>query len=719
MSGIEFVPGQSPATVSLDGIGVPDPAEQALPPRNPLDSEENRKALDSMEAWWAEQVDAHAESRREQLTDCDFYDLEQWDQASIEVLRQRNQAPLVFDLIHPVVDWIVGTERRTRIDWSVLPRSAGAEQSAEAKTKLLKFVSDCTQAQFERSKQFKDAIISGVGWVREGAQVDKEDGIPLYLKHVSWKSVRWDPHSRADDLSDCRSMTIERYVDLDYAIALFPDRADALRAAASKMIDPGIELLTDDALMPQVFFGQRANYGRLGGTMSVARRSRPRVRMIETEYRRPTVDRRIRVLVDGYDELRDALYNPQDADQADLLRRQACTLDDRMTDRIWLAIWTPGTLCWHGPSPYKHNAFSLTPCWAFRRHRDGMPYGVVRGLRDPQEEYNKRRSKALFAASTNRVIYEAGALDGDDREEDILAEAAKPNAQIRLAEGALSEGRFKIEANTDIGAANLQLMQQARTDAFEASGVTRENLGLQTNAQSGRAILAKQQQGAVSTAELFDNYRASIQASGRKMLSLAEQYLTLPMQIRVVQDEGTDWLAINQPSYDPITGEVLWDNDITADAADFVVDQQDFRETTRIAMAEMLMETIGKMPPDMGIQLLDLAIDLTDIPNRAEFVQRIKEINGQGKKDQPPTPEDMAAQKAQQEDMALRMEERRAAALDKRASAAKKTAEAQRVGVETKEKALNVAGMLQAALPLAPAADRLVPPPNPRDGANA
>lgn len=702
------------SNIPLDGQDPDDaPVEK---PQNPLDSEESLRQLKTIEGWWLEQIDAHAESRREQLVDFDFYDHEQWDQHSMEVLRERGQAPLVFNLIHPVIDWIVGTERRTRVDWNCFPRTPGAEKIAEGKTKLLKFVSDANGVPYNRSKAFKDTAIGGVGWTREYARSDNRSGIPVGNCYMDWKQVRWDPYSRQDDLSDCRSISIERYMDLDYAIALWPEREQELRSAASKMIDPSLEFLTDDALMPQVFFGQKSSLmpmSAIAGTMSVGRRQRQRVRIIETEYRRPIVQQYIIDLVDQFSDLDGTLYDPDNAQMADALKAKKIALDDRLADHIWIAFWHPGFFLEHKQSPYRHDKFSLTPTWCFRRHRDGMPYGYVRGLRDPQEEYNKRRSKALFAMSANQVLVESDAIEEGD-EDEARDEINRPDGFIRLAAGGLN--KIKIINGIELGEGHLKLMEQARGDIREGSSVTQENLGIGSDSQSGKAILAKQQQGAVGTAELFDNYRQSIQWSGQKTLSLSEQYITGPMQVRVLGDNGTDWLAINQPSIDPNTGEVVWENDITKDECDFVVDEQDYRETVRAAMAEMLMDTISKMPPQLAIQLLDLAIDLTDIPNRDEFVKRIREINGAEARDNP-TPEQQQQQQAEQQ----QQEQERAAMLDKtqseaernRAAAADLKAKASHNAVKAKGEAMNVAEKVKLTPSIAPAADRLAQEPAP------
>ncbi len=692
------------------------PPLSAEPVKNALDSDASLKELKVIEGWWLEQVDAHAVNRSEQLIDCDFYDHEQWDRRTIAKLHGRNQAASTFNLIKPVVDWLVGTERRTRVDWNVFPRNEAAEQAAESKSKLLKVVSDTANMPYHRSKAFKDAVKCGVGFTRSYAHTSAKAGFPVTGTYVDWKQVRWDPYSRQDDWSDCRSISIERYVDLDYAIALAPTRADELKAAASKMIDPALEFLTDDALLPQVFFGQKSSLmplASLSGTMSPGRRQRPRVRLMETEYRRPIVTKVVRAIDQDFTELSGALYDPTDPDMAELLGSKKCVLDDRIDDHIWLAVWHPGFFLWHEQSPYRHDDFSLDPIWCYRRHRDGMPFGVIRGLRDPQEEYNKRRSKALFAASANRIKYEVDAFEEGD-EDEMLEEISKPNMQLRLAAGAME--KVKIETGLEVSDAHIKLMELARTDINEGGGVTRENQGLDSGDQSGKAILAKQQQGAVGTAELFDNYRFSIQRTGRKTLSLCEQYCTQPMEIRVLGEQGAEWLKLNQPSFDPTTGKLMWENDITNDEADFVVDEQDYRETVRMAQAEMLMSTVSKMPPQLAIQLLDLAIDMTDIPNREKWVQRIQEINGAAARDNPTPEQQQQAQVDAQNkatDETLTQQERQAKISKDNAAAAKLNADATHKTVQTKGAAMNVANQVKLTPSIAPAADRLATLPIP------
>ena len=62
----------------------------------------------------------------------------QWTQEDAQALIERGQAPLVFNEVKPTIDWIIGTERRTRVDYKILPREKDDEALAEIKTKLMK-----------------------------------------------------------------------------------------------------------------------------------------------------------------------------------------------------------------------------------------------------------------------------------------------------------------------------------------------------------------------------------------------------------------------------------------------------------------------------------------------------------------------------------------------------------------------------------------------------
>lgn len=669
---------------------------------NPLDDAKHADLYRMLQEWWLEASERHAANRIERFTDHDYYDHEQISPDDRAVYEARRQAPVVFNLIHGAIDWLTGTERRTRIDWAILPRGPEDEPGAKAQTHLLKFVSDANRAGWERSRAFKDACISGVGFVEEYLRNDESMERCGY-GYVDWRHLWWDPFSRDLDYADARYIHRVKLVDLDRAIAMCPERAADLRAASFNSVDDEFMLLDNPDNVPAMFV-----LGGNGFGAGSSHAGRQRVRMIETWFPRTLASKRIKAKIAECAPMHDCLYDAADPKQAEALEKGTISLTDTTTTRMWMALWVDGVgLCELRESPYQHNLPPFTPVWCFRHHRDGMPYGYVRGMRDAQDEYNKRRAKALYAASTNRVLYEGDAFDEDD-ERESLDQISMPNGEIRLAPGGMA--KIKIETSLDVAQAHVAFQAEAKEHIYEGNGITRENLGQQTNAISGRAIVAKQQQGAVTTAEVYDLYRLAIEISGQKQLSNLRVGMSLPRQIRILGgNEGHEWLQINQPELDPITGEVLWNNDIQNTLSDFKVGEQDFRETLRMAMAESLLETIGKLPPEVSMQLIDLAIELTDLPNKQKFIERIQRLNGTT-----PAPIDEAQQmEADKQTAAMEREaqlaeaERAAAIEDKQAGAELKRAKAKEAVVKGQTDAMGLSQLVSSAIPNAVIADEL------------
>jgi hypothetical protein len=648
------------------------------------------------------------------MLDHDYYDHDQISPEDRAVYEERGQAPVVFNLVHGAIDWLSGTERRTRVDWTINPRGPEDEQGAKALTQVIKYVADANRAGWERSRAFKDAIISGVGFCEEYLRRDRSQE-PVGFGYVDWRYLWWDPYSRDYDFGDARYFTRAKFCDLDIATVMLPNRAADLKAIAVNTVDDDFAIMDEVDGLPAMFaLSGNGNYQPIRSQTGLSdRHARRRVRLLETWFPRHVVSKQIKAMVADACDLDGTTFLANDerlkgGEIKDKLDAGLISLTDSVTTRMALAIWSPGLgLCQIGDSPYHHNKIPFTAAWAFRHHRDGMPYGYVRGMRDAQDEYNKRRAKALFSASVNRVLYESDAFDQDD-ERESLDELSRPNGEVRLAPDGLK--KVKVDTGLEVAQTHVAFQLEAKEHIYEGNGITRENLGQQTNAISGRAIVAKQQQGAVTTAEVFDLFRLFIEMSGQKLVEVARQGMGMPRQIRILGgNEGAEWLAINQPRFDASTGSVVWDNDILNTLADFKVGEQDFRETLRMAMAESLFEVIGKLPPEIALQLIDLAVELTDLPNKAEFVARVRKLNGTTPA--PVDPEAAAAAALQQQnaqrDADLSADERAAKVERDRAAAERDRATARKTVLDAKTTALNVAGLAHAALPLAPAADEL------------
>ena len=144
------------------GGRAPDIAGASSVPESPFDSQPMLALHDKLTSWYDAEWNRQASNRFQQALDEDFYDGMQWTQEDAQALIERGQAPLVFNEVKPTIDWIIGTERRTRVDYKILPREKDDEALAEIKTKLMKYVSDANKLPWHRSMAFADAIKGGM-----------------------------------------------------------------------------------------------------------------------------------------------------------------------------------------------------------------------------------------------------------------------------------------------------------------------------------------------------------------------------------------------------------------------------------------------------------------------------------------------------------------------------------------------------------------------------
>lgn len=621
---------------------------------DPLDSPEANRLLNKLRDWFDQESRRQAHNRFQMAMDEDYYDSLQWSEEDAAALLERGQSPTVYNEIKPAIDWMIGTERRTRVDYKVLPRRKEGGRDAELKTELMKYLSDVNDEPFHRSETFSQVVKAGLGWIEVGVRGDDTDE-PVFYRSQNWRYMLYDSNGVSRDLSDARYLFRWKYVDMDIAEAYFPERKSIIKQSCTDGTD-----ITREEDADLWYMGTRVTepghdyasssfgkYQPYDGS-AFAHSTRERVKLIECWYRAP---RKVEYYSDG--PYAGEMVSPE----LDMLEEASqSSIYDKIEMEVRVAIYSDAGLLYEGPSPYKHGRFPFVPAWGYRRARDNAPYGPIRAMRDSQDSLNKRGSKALWILSSNRIVMENGAVEDIEL---LREEAARPDGVIIKNPGT----ELVLDRDVQLAREHLMLMERDAQYLRNVSGVTAENLGRQTNADSGTAISARQEQGATVTTELFDNFRYAIQQAGKIQLALVEQFYTEPKSVRVRKGNGdSNFVDVNQP--DPRTGQM---NDITAFQADYIVSEQNYKDSLRAAMFESLFEIVSRlaqMTPEVALNLLDLLVDTADVPNREELVSRIRQINGQRDPDREPTPEELAAaqqkQALQEEHQRLTLDQLRA-----------------------------------------------------------
>ena len=666
---------------------------------NKLDTTPMTVLHSQLMGYYTRELARQSSNRIDMALDEDFYDSIQWSDEDANTLKERGQIPLVFNVIATTIDWVLGSEKRSRTDFKVLPRRKEDAEPARRKSQLLKYTSDVNKSRYQVSAAFEDATKVGVGWLEDGWQGDAEEE-PIYSGYESWRNMLWDSAAKELDLSDARYVCRSRWVDLDIARAMFPKRLALLEKSVRETF-PGwgfIDSYGDEAMdLPE----EESQDGWDSDPMTnIVVAPRKRLRVIEMWFRMPVMAKRLQGGVFSGE-----LYDPYSPGHADSLQSGDADLVEKPVMRMHVALMTPSGLLFLARSPYRHNRYPFTPIWCKRRGRDRMPYGLVRNIRDLQVDINKRASKALHILSTNKVIMDEGAVDDPNA---LMEEVARPDALIIKKQGK----ELNISNERELSAAHLQLMGRDIEMVQQVGGVTDENMGRTTNAVSGVAVQARQQQGALATSHLFDHLRFARQIQGEKRMSLIEQFMSREKQFRITDSRGRpDFIKIN---------DGLPENDITRSKADFIIDEDDWRATQREAQLTALLDLLGRLGPVMpqlAAAMMDLIIEQMDIPNRDELVKRVRQITGMRDPDedeeQDPSFAARQQQLQQQQQLQLQMTLAQlrnivADADKKEATAAEIRAKAVKNSVDTQASAVDAAATIAATPTTADLADMLL-----------
>ena len=653
--------------------------------QTPQDRHERRKS------WFLDEA-ARQATNRAMMARCEaFYDGQQWEFRDAEEVRARGQNPVVYNEIKPSIDWLIGTERRTRVDFVVVAGEPGeeADEDARNKTKLMKYLDVTNRASFERSFAAEQAFKAGLGWMEVGLRGDK-NGPPVYIGSESWRNILYDSRANKRDLSDARYIFRIKVVDFDVALELFPDKRKELEECVQTGDDADVfrEWMGGTGLLTglDVFSGAADDDLDYLTTKPVDLfNSRERVLLLECWSRDP---------------VRNSEFNQHG-------------IADPISFKIHCSIMTEKHTLLESPSPFKHDRFPFIPVWAYRNSRTGLPYGPIFQLIGPQESLNHRMSRSLYEASSNQILMEEDAFNPEVMNvEEIRRELDDPAGTAIFAKGAISAGKVKDRDNQGEARAQLEFANRDIGAIRQMSGVSGEQRGLDTNSVSGKAVLAKQEQGGLLTMELFDNLLFARQMEGELTLSVAEQFITGPITVRLQGDNGKpEFTSLNQ--YDEESGQYV--NDITKRQAHFTVGEQAWKQAFAESAFEQLMQVMTQLAsaaPQVVIAMLDVVFEMhPNLPRKQAILQRIRMVNGQTAEDGKMTPEQEQA-KQQQSAMAqaqfeAQMAQLQATIREAQAKGEKLEADAMAKRLESLYMAAQAAQVLIAAPGIAPVADEL------------
>lgn len=178
----------------------------------------------------------------------------------------------------------------------------------------------------------------------------------------------------------------------------------------------------------------------------------------------------------------------------------------------------------------------------------------------------------------------------------------------------------------------LQEIQMAAQDLEETTGIHREGLGQQTNAQSGKAILARQRRGDVGTYVYTDNLERALTYCGKQLIDLIPRIYDTERMVRIIGVDGTeDFVPINATN--PATGHKM--NDLSVGAYDVAAEIGPSYATRREEERDSMFNFF-QAAPQAAQNAGDLFAEAMDWPDAEKIAKRLRKMLPPGLADPEP-----------------------------------------------------------------------------------
>jgi hypothetical protein len=579
--------------------------------------------------------------RRQADKEADYYDGNQLTAEQIDEYEGRGYAPLITNLIKPTIDVVLGMEAKTRSDWMVRPEEGEINADlAEVLNARLHKAEVGSRADRACSDAYADAVKVGLGWVEVSKPSDPFD-FPQRVRRIHRREIFFDWRSGEPDLSDARYLVRKRWMDEDAAVGMFPDHAELIRNCLQGWAHWDSVTAVNNSYALELARALDVQRGFSVEQYEWLNTIRRRIAAYEVWYRTVTKGHVLR-LPDG----RVVEFDRNKDEHVAAVYSGTLQPIPAIFKKVRLSWWLGPHRISDEASPYGHNLFPYVPVWGYREDRTGTPYGLIRGMLSPQDEINARRSKMLWLLNSRRVIADGDAVVDHDEARD---EVGRPDAYIELNPGRRPDSRFDVEDGGQLATQQFQVLEAAKNEIQQASGVFQSMLGdAKGGASSGLAINSLIEQGVTTLAEINDNYRFARRLIGEQLLELIVDDLAEqgPTTVWVGEDDQKREVAINQPGVDEM-GQRTIINDVTKARVAIVIDDAPTSPTVRMQQTQALAEMVKAAPPQVQGLIYDMVIDAMDLPNKREIIKRLRGAMGmQGPDGQPIDP---AAAQAQQQ----------------------------------------------------------------------
>jgi hypothetical protein len=625
-------------------------------------------------------IDHQPDWRTNANTACAYYDGDQLAPEVVAKLRERGQPLTQHNLIAPTIDGVLGMEAKTRTDLMVIADDPNEEMEVMAEAVNAEFADACRLSGLNkaRSDAYAEQIKAGLSWVEVRRNSDPFDN-KFKVSTVHRNEVFWDWFSREADLSDCRWLMRKRWLDVDEVKGTFPDKSQIIDYSLNEwkgFVDTELAAGQESDLMSA--YEEYQSWSRESTEWVSSNRKRVLLQVI---YYRTFQCLPILQLSNG----RVVEYDKNNVMHAVAVATDRVQVTMARVSRIRESWFVGPHFIIDRPCTAPQGMFPLIPFWGYRKDKTGAPYGLACRAIPAQDEVNFRRIKLTWLLQAKRVIKDADATNMTDKQ--LAEEIERPDGVINLnpnrANKTTAADALNIQQDFQVAQQQFQVMQESMKLIQDGLGVYSAFLGQDSNASSGVAISNLVEQGATTLAEINDNYQFACQQVGQLLLCYLLEELTkrrnYPVVINRDDPRKRKEVVLNAAE------EAGWmNNDVSRLRAHIALAPIQQTPAYKSQLAQRLSEVITGLPPQIQVSVLDMWVELLDLPNKQEFVERIRGALGTPKSPDEMTPEE---QQAAQQEQQLQQQQQELAMREIAGKVAKLEAEAQRINAQAEREA--------------------------------
>lgn len=423
-----------------------------------------------------------------------------------------------FNRIKRIVNMISGYQRQHRKSIMATPVLSTAQQGADDFTKLLYHSNNLASINETVSEAFEGAIISGMNLLSVWMDYRKDPvNGDIKVDRCNYNAFLIDPYFRNMDLTDCNNIWTRKYLSQKIISGLLPGREEEIKGLRGWGNRDGKFQFEPEAY----------NYGNSD-------------LLIYDEFW--YLDTRKQTCLVDIDTGESMEWSGQDDDLKMFLGMypQIIKIENEIPTTK-LAIVVQGKVMYHGPNPLGIDRYPFVPVWAY--YRPDIPYfpwriqGVVRGLRDAQYLYNRRKVielDILESQINSGYKYKENALVNP---KDVFLQGQGRGLALK-AEAQMTDVE-KIEP-AQVPPSMIQLSEMLGQEISQISGVNEELLGSAEDDKAGILSMLRQGAGLTTLQGLFDNLDRSQKLLGNIQIELMQANWTPGKVERILGRQPAD-----------------------------------------------------------------------------------------------------------------------------------------------------------------------------------